>query len=1177
MPFLRMKLLSWRTLFPLFIMTLFTGHAFAQVQFFERPYDRQLFARDADDSASVVISGWTELSDSSLLVIRSYRSDLLRDSIVIPVDSFGQTFTALFRIKAERALYRFRVTLNEGQVEQCVLNVDSVVCGDMFLVAGQSNGTATSNGPGTDPPSLWVRTYGTQSASSGDVQTDTLWYLAQGNSGQSSASVGVWALRLMRSLSDSLQIPVAVINGSRNGSSILVNLPSANPQELASIYGRMLYRCRKSGADTKAKALFWYQGESNGDTSYDSYESRFQTLYNAWKNDYPGLSRIYLIQTRPGCLTGSSFVYHGELREIQRKIPSLYSDISFAVSVGVEPFDGCHFYSQGYQQLAANLFPLLLEDTYGLSSLVNYRPPQPIEAFYSNDSNTVVGIRFDQMINWPANQGLYSLNDYFFLQNNLSAVAGFCSGDTLFLRFNSASNSETISYLPNIYYTGTNDVYVGPWLKNNQQIAVPSFKGIPISNSVVLSGSDSVACLGDSVVLTCNKVGQIYQWTRNDSLICSGALSSLQVGEGGVYRVSVTDFNGLSAQSNSFALNFNGAGEMFTVSGPNNPLCPGSSVTLAASGGQEWLWNTGSTDSLLEVDSPGSYFFRSIDSLGCTVYSDTLYLTAASIDSVFITGSGVLDCSVDTIYLSLSQTYPGIWSNGSSDSVVAVTEPGAYWFVAVNENLCPVWSDTVWVNELLVPDSLFISSSGNLDCNSDTVFLSLSQTYPGIWSNGSSDSVVAVTDPGAYWFVAVSENLCPVWSDTVWVNLQPPPVYMVAYDDLSACQGDSVRLYIQDSLSQISWNTGQEGAVIWVHQSGYYHASLLTTEGCQVSTDSVYVDIQSINASVNPSGLILACPNNKPTLNAATGAGYQYQWFNNGQAISGATSSTYFVSVSAVYSLTVRITNPDGCSVISDPVSVNLRSAPNATVTVSNQFDFCNDSLATLTANAGNLTYQWQRNGLNIPGATQRIYNSSLAGQYRVIVTNSNGCFRASSQVKLPANTLTATVSILGSSTICLGDSSLLGSNTGAGYTYQWKRNNVDIVGANSPQYYAKKTGTYRVFITNTSGCSVLSPGKYITVSSCDVNSRLSNPDNEWEVEVYPNPFSSSVMVHTDQAGQCDYLIFDLQGRVVQSGQLSAGEQLIDTEFPSGVYFLEIRPENAMSKLVRLVKSGSEN
>lgn len=134
----------------------------------------------------------------------------------------------------------------------------------------------------------------------------------------------------------------------------------------------------------------------------------------------------------------------------------------------------------------------------------------------------------------------------------------------------------------------------------------------------------------------------------------------------------------------------------------------------------------------------------------------------------------------------------------------------------------------------------------------------------------------------------------------------------------------------------------------------------------------------------------------------ATGTELSYQWRRNGQPLAGATSATYAVAAaqagdSGDYS--VVVTNPFG-SVTSDVARISVAAtlippaltAPVAGVRV------LQGAAATLTvaATGDGLSYQWKRDGVAIPGATQSSYRIPSAryaerGNYTVLVTNAAG------------------------------------------------------------------------------------------------------------------------------------------------------------------------------------------
>ena len=185
-----------------------------------------------------------------------------------------------------------------------MLNADGVCSGDIFLVAGQSNALAPARSPTTATSYVWVRSFGTNSTIISECQSDTSWGIADGGGSVHHSQIGVWPYRFGKIIADSTGIPVGIINGARDGSRIISNLPPTNHTDLNSIYGKMLYRASKAHITAAVKALFWYQGEGDADSATFLYASRFNQLYNAWKQDYPDLSKIILLQIRPGFLTG---------------------------------------------------------------------------------------------------------------------------------------------------------------------------------------------------------------------------------------------------------------------------------------------------------------------------------------------------------------------------------------------------------------------------------------------------------------------------------------------------------------------------------------------------------------------------------------------------------------------------------------------------------------------------------------------------------------------------------------------------------------------------------------------------------------------------------------------------------------------------------------------------------
>ncbi|MBC8046444.1 MAG: putative metal-binding motif-containing protein, partial [Fimbriimonadaceae bacterium] len=87
-----------------------------------------------------------------------------------------------------------------------------------------------------------------------------------------------------------------------------------------------------------------------------------------------------------------------------------------------------------------------------------------------------------------------------------------------------------------------------------------------------------------------------------------------------------------------------------------------------------------------------------------------------------------------------------------------------------------------------------------------------------------------------------------------------------------------------------------------------------------------------------------------------------------------------------------------------------------------------------------------------------------------------------------------ATITPASATSFCKGESGILNANTGVGFSYQWKKNGVNISGATSSSYTATKTGNYSVLITIPGSCNDISDETSVTVYN-KPNATITNID----------------------------------------------------------------------------------
>lgn len=217
-----------------------------------------------------------------------------------------------------------------------------------------------------------------------------------------------------------------------------------------------------------------------------------------------------------------------------------------------------------------------------------------------------------------------------------------------------------------------------------------------------------------------------------------------------------------------------------------------------------------------------------------------------------------------------------------------------------------------------------------------------------------------------------------------------------------------------------------------------------------------------------------------------------YTWQKDGVTLPGRVSDTLWIPSVGVddigdYNVVIRGTTCAFELTVSNKASL-LLDAPPAIVKDPQDEVLCEGDSAVLTVTAAGtgLTYQWQKNGVNIPGATGRDLriDSALAddaGAYRVVIKGANNITLTSGQASVTVNQAAAIATQPNSVTVCPGQpANFVVTATGTGLTYQWRKNGVNIDGATSATYAitaaaAADSGTYDVVIGGTCTDSISS------------------------------------------------------------------------------------------------------
>lgn len=225
-----------------------------------------------------------------------------------------------------------------------------------------------------------------------------------------------------------------------------------------------------------------------------------------------------------------------------------------------------------------------------------------------------------------------------------------------------------------------------------------------------------------------------------------------------------------------------------------------------------------------------------------------------------------------------------------------------------------------------------------------------------------------------------------------------------------------------------------------------------------------------------------------------------YQWRKGNVNIPGATSSSYSIPVTGLADAgqySVRVRDNDGEELISNYAALQINQLVTITQHPASQGVNTGQSVnLTVRATGDNpLSYQWFKNGVEIDGATGRdlvLTNASLAtaGVYSVLVTDVNGDTAQSNGATVTVNQLVIiTLQPVSQNKQQGEDVTFVVTATGDNpLTYQWRKNGVDIPGANGSSYTINNLGVgdaanYTVYVQDVNGDSAISAAAALTVN----------------------------------------------------------------------------------------------
>ncbi len=419
----------------------------------EKPLNNQFFARNPFTNLGTIFYRGTQSGTPDDVFLKVYRtpsggSETLYSTTRQSLIGGAYDFTA----QIDGGLFTYRVvygTRTTG-VDTDVATVNNLLCGDAFIIEGQSNAQATANDDATANPQVntvvpWVKTY--------DASLGWGPAYAKPLSPEWGSKVGYWGMKLAQDIVAQHSMPICLINGALGGTYIAQHQPNPANRTVGAgtydIYANLLNRVIAARLTHGIRGVFWHQGESDAasfgpplEPDYLSYEQYFLSMSSAWKQDFPNFQRYIMFQIAPNpCGIGP---FASEIREVQRQLPRLYSNMSHVNTIAVPGYGGCHYTKAGYENLASRVLPVVKRDFYGVTFPAAVTPPNLVRAYFTSAAKTSIALQFDQPMSWSS----FSLPNWHVNDVAGLVTSGSASGNTVTLQLSSAAAANsTLDYV----------------------------------------------------------------------------------------------------------------------------------------------------------------------------------------------------------------------------------------------------------------------------------------------------------------------------------------------------------------------------------------------------------------------------------------------------------------------------------------------------------------------------------------------------------------------------------------------------------------------------------------------------------------------------------------------------------------------------------------------------------
>ncbi|HCS21282.1 MAG TPA: hypothetical protein DIW47_12105 [Bacteroidetes bacterium] len=385
---------------------------------------------------------------------------------------------------------------------------------------------------------------------------------------------------------------------------------------------------------------------------------------------------------------------------------------------------------------------------------------------------------------------------------------------------------------------------------------------------------------------------------------------------------------------------------------PDSILCYGQSMELhvqvhaAEFPGLQFFWNNAAmaTDSFHQTDpyQAGTYVVRVTDP--CTSLTDSVFVGKLA-PLTFVPEADTTICYQEALYKDLEASggnqaaYTFLWTDGFSGDKRSWTPSGTTGYEVVLGDGCSL-SDTQYF-QVNVRDPLSVELGTNrVVCDAMRFQLTavasggLNANYSYYWNGIKRSDTASFTASLPKWYsIRLRDGCSPDAFDSVFVDIQAPPIPPVLYSDTFLCTGQEIDVNLGGTVSAVNWQTS-DGMIFttpsWKHswtKAGVYSLTLAIEDADGCKADTLFENYIHVVQAAEARFLLnrTSMPLDEAFVQAVSldPLAVSYEWyFSDGSSYSGPSVNHQFLDT-GIYTLSLTVQDIAGCEdAASDSVSV---------------------------------------------------------------------------------------------------------------------------------------------------------------------------------------------------------------------------------------------------------------